>query len=419
MVAAIIFALFIHFRSRLWNSRLASGGYGIAVTSWLFAFVGGFAMAALGVLYVKYKVEGFESSEDGFWGVIAILSAFSSLGIAGVSVLLYQVVAIVSVWRATSKKHVSFFTRWGHRYLLCFNLMLGGLAASVGFSGLVGGAVLYFVAWYFWLRKRKVGQQPSTAVAIEVDESVKPSHSSNLVLEGSITLSGKECFEGEPSLSDYLKRVIPIGSVADRVHAYPDLPDVKLKRAIGARYLKDSLAKQNSLFLIDDSKKLDGKSGLLITEDFFDFMPARSDGKAFLYRFTSELFEINGRAVSRHGERYFKFTYFSEDDIEKIFSVINEFFMDRQAWWLQQAQAGDSESQFKMSSTLRDELSVMYWLRKAAEQGHVIAQGNLGATLKSDEEAFYWLSLSADQGNDNAKNRLTSPRFNRFRVDVV
>jgi len=52
MVGAVIVALFLYFRSRLWNSKLVRGDYGVAATYWLFAFLGSFLVVGLAYLYI-------------------------------------------------------------------------------------------------------------------------------------------------------------------------------------------------------------------------------------------------------------------------------------------------------------------------------------------------------------------------------
>src|SRR5690554_5727628 len=85
---------------------------------------------------------------------MSIMGARSAPATAAVAVLLYQIIAIVSVWRATAKKHVSFWGRWLTRYAICFNVLFAVSVVSFCLVGLGLGLILYFAVFHFVLKRK-------------------------------------------------------------------------------------------------------------------------------------------------------------------------------------------------------------------------------------------------------------------------
>lgn len=419
MVAGIIFALFLHFRHRWWNSKLVSGGYGVSFTSNVVGMLGAFGMVALAYFFIDYKASSMERSGDGIFAILSMFSAISSVGIAAVVVFIYQVVAVISVWRATAKPGVSFWTKVFCRYALILNLMIAAVALRFGSGGIIFGGILYLAFWFFWGKGRTGVQSPRAerVLPAEMPKAVKEKIDS--VASGGIDLADfSRNNAGEPRLADYVQRVTPSASMKKRVHIAPDIPAGKLASAIGSRHFKAGLKNQQPFMLLDDSGRFDGKHGLLVTDEFFDFSFPGIEAVTFSYSFHSDGFDVKGQSVYRGGRKCAEFSNFKEDDLSKIFGVFNEFFADRDAWWRKSAEQGDRNAQFKLASSLvGNKEESMHWLRKAAEQGHPIAQGNLGTYLTSSdpEEAFFWLSRSAAQGNEHSKRRLAGKEFDSYR----
>ncbi len=415
-MGALIVALYLYYRERLWGSKFGRGNLGVAATYWIFAFLGTILVVASAIFYVKYKVDalnGGASSSD-FFKLFSIMGAYSAPSTAAVVVLLYQITVIVSVWRATAKSYVSFWVRWLTRYALFFNAGIVALVFSFAAVGLALGAVLFLIARYFFLKKK-------AEVKSVVSKPELTRRSSALALEervadfatGHVEIVLGELSPGEPKLEEYLNFLRCSGDLAKRIHVAPEIPQEKLKHPASRKLLSN----QRVLLLIDDSDGLTGEKGVLATDLVFNFNPYQGESSSYAYKLRLIDFEVKGTSVSRMGEECISFRKIDPDSVSKIFMLINSYFADLQAWCEVNAHNGDKEAQFKLSMYASEESERKSWLRAAAEQGHAIAQGNLGAYLNSSnlEESYYWLSLAAAQGNENALRRLSSAEYDRFR----
>lgn len=420
MISAVIFAFFLHFRSRLWGSRLVRGEYGVAVTYWLFAFLGSILVVGLAYLYLDYKINsmGAADSSHAVFQFFALMSVFSAPGIAAVVVFLYQITVVVSVWRATRRIGVSFWRRWLARYGILFNAILAGAVFSFAMVGLVLGVALYFAVWHFYLKKRsaKNGSHEASKALPDIDGVVSTSQQQRLG-GGHIEIELADLSTGEPMLEQYVQCIRPTGELEARIHVWPNISGDKLKVAFNARQFKSGLVKQKTWLLIDDSRGLTGKEGLLVTDQMFDFKPATGEACSYSHKFGFNGFEAKGCAIFRMGEECISFRNISADAVERLVLLFNSYFVDHQLWCEKMALDGDREAQFKLSFYIKDKSESIVWLHKAAEQGHIIAQGNLGAYLESSnlKDSFHWLSCAAGQGHDLSMQRLSSVQYDAFR----
>lgn len=414
MVGAVIVALFLYFRSRLWNSKLVRGDYGVAATYWLFAFLGSFLVVGLAYLYIAYKVGSMESagSDNGLLGLMSIMGALSAPATAAVVVLLYQIIAIVSVWRATAQKHVSFWGRWLTRYAICFNVFVAVLVVSFCLVGLGLGLILYFAVRHFVLKRKT----PATELQDEIAKlaSATPVEKAD---GGSVEIVLGDLSSGEPMLEQYVQCLNSTGSLAERIHVVPNISPERLRAAIRARHFAAALGKQKALLLIDDSRGFTGKEGLLVTDQNVDFKPASGKASSYGYRLGFDGFEIKGASIFRMGEECISFRNVDAESVEKVFMLLNSYFSDHRSWCERMANEGDRDAQFNMSMYAKSKTEALEWLRMAAERGHAIAQGNLGAELAGSnlEDSYYWLSRAAEQGNEVSIQRLSSTRYDIFR----
>ena len=419
MVAAIFVAFFLFFRSRLWNTKLVRGDYGVAITYWLFDFLGTIVVVGLAYLYVAYKIESMDSvdSRSDLASVFAIMGAFSAPATAAVVVFLHQITVIVSVWRATAKKSVTFWVRWFVRYGLLFNAFIAALVFSFSVVGLGLGLVVYLLGWHFFLKQRRVDRLRDNGAESDVKSKLSSVGQSSSIDDGNVDIVLGDISSGEPLLEQYIQCLRVSGKLAGRVHVFPDIPSDKLKAAIDSRNFKAGLVKQKALLLIDDSRALTGREGLLVTDYIFDFKPVSGEGSSYMSRLGLDCFEAKGASIFRAGEECISFRYVDAGAVEKICLLLNSYFADRLSWCEQLACDGDRESQFQMSMYAQTEAEGLAWLRRAAEQGHAIAQGNLGAELAGTnlEESYYWLSKAAEQGNEVSLQRLSSAQYDGFR----
>lgn len=419
MVAAIIVALFLFFRSRLWNTKLVRGDYGVAITYWLFDFLGTIVVIGSAYLYVAYKMESMDSvdSRSDLASIFAIMGAFSAPATAAVVVFLHQITVIVSVWRATAKKGVTFWVRWFTRYGLLFNAFIAALVFSFGALGLGLGLGIYLLVWHFFLRQRKKDRLRDNSAEAVIQPKPLSVEQSNSMGYGGVDIVLGDISSGEPLLEQYVQCLRVSGKLAERIHVIPDIPLEKLEAAIDSRNFKAGLVKQKALLLIDDSRALTGREGFLVTDSMFDFKPASGEGSSYMSRLGLDGFEAKGASIFRAGEECISFRYVDAGSVEKVCLLLNSYFADRLAWCEQLARDGDREAQFQMSMYAHTEAQGLEWLRKAAEQGHAIAQGNLGAELAGTnlEESYYWLSKAAEQGNEVSLQRLSSAQYDVFR----
>ncbi|MDZ4201357.1 MAG: hypothetical protein U1C96_04325 [Gallionella sp.] len=219
----------------------------------------------------------------------------------------------------------------------------------------------------------------------------------------------------EPNLIDYLHQILVEGEAIKRVFVHPDIPLEKRANGISASSFPDALKAEKTLLLIDDSARLNGRDGLIVTDKRFSFLG--SDDYIYTPSFNGQ-FDVQNMNVVRMGSVIKKFVYLDQQDIASIFSLINGFLKDRHQWNERMASEGNVQSQFflSLSCYLEPEVEEL-WLTKAAENGHIVAQHNMGIRFlqKDAEKAFYWFSLAAKQGSELSKQRLLNECFAKFK----
>ena len=420
MVAAILVALFLYLRPKLWNTKLVRGDYGVAITYWLFDFLGTIVVVGSAYLYVSYKMDAMESmdSRSDLGTIFAVMGAFSAPATAAVVVFLHQITVIVSVWRATAKKGVSFWKRWFARYGLLFNAFIAALVFSFGTVGLGLGLVAYLIVWHFFLRRKGLTRARNKSAQLHSDiPALSPAVQPHSMVDGDVEIVLADLSLGEPLLEQYVQCLKATGYLSERIHVVPNIPVGRLKAAIDSRHFKKGLIEQKALLLVDDSQGLTGKEGLLVTDQMFDFKPASGKASSYGCKLGFDGFETKGASIFRMGEECISFRNIDAGSVAKIFLLLNSYFSDHMSWCEKMAHEGDREAQFNMSMYAKTKTEGLAWLRRAAEQGHAIAQGNLGVELAGSnlEDSYYWLSRAVEQGNEISIQRLSSTQYDVFR----
>lgn len=224
--------------------------------------------------------------------------------------------------------------------------------------------------------------------------------------------------KSEPFILDYLNNLPLNYSDAERAHAYPNIPQKKLTKALDCRSFS-SESPTNAYLLVDDTAFQGGTEGLLITDQYISFKSLFGDSIDYNYKGGwNGGFDVKGNSVFRHGELCKTFVHVSMSALLVLVQALKRFFSDRLQWRKTLALQGDVQAQFLLSGSFpRDPEEELRWLTMAAENGHMVAQHNLGIHFMSldPQRAFQWLTKAAHQGSESAQRRLNSNEFKSFR----
>ena len=149
MLAAILFALAIHYRKAIYNSKIVRGDYGLPISFWCFGLLGYITTLGTIGLYVFTKIDKSQSASGDILDAFSAMSAINTAIVVGF-VLLMSI--FLSVWRAAGRYKKSFILKWLARYLSIFALSTA-MACLLRPTPFIFGLIIYLAIYFIFLRK--------------------------------------------------------------------------------------------------------------------------------------------------------------------------------------------------------------------------------------------------------------------------